>query len=90
MVLDDMCVLMSGTTLNSCKLAVYEGEVLQKSTTFLSFAPSGEDKKKIKNDDKATAQGRLLEGTSARPRTQIKSRFWKLFRGYCSSEYVKI
>lgn len=52
MVLDDMCVLMSVTTLNSCKLAVYEGEVLQKSTTFLSFAPSGEEKKK-KNDDRA-------------------------------------
>lgn len=45
MVLDDMCVLVSATTPNSCKLAVYEGEVLWKSSTFLVFTPSGEEKK---------------------------------------------
>lgn len=32
-----MCVLMSATAPNSCKLAVYEGEVPRKSTTFFDF-----------------------------------------------------
>lgn len=37
MALYDMCVLMSATAPNSCKLAVYEGEVPRKSSTFFDF-----------------------------------------------------
>ncbi len=47
----DMCVLMSATAPNSCKLAVYESEVLRKSTTFLTFTPSGEGKKSNEGGD---------------------------------------
>lgn len=40
-----MCVLVSATTPNSCKLAVYEGEVLRKNSTFLEFHTIWERKK---------------------------------------------
>ena len=56
MVLADMCVLVSTTTLNSCKLAVYEAEVLQRSSTFLTSTTSGgeEKRKKKKNSVRRT------------------------------------
>lgn len=64
--LDDMCVLVSATTPNSCKLAVYEGEVLRKNSTFLSFTPSGKEK---------TRERRSTAATDRRDSGQARSKF---------------